>query len=90
MLALPEPSTFLNLIITFNFYSYSETQMKEDEMEQIEVDNKHLEQQVELQVNRHFPSSLSRAAFPQPFCSRNPFIHFSLVGCMLSRDTTTK
>lgn len=36
--------------------------MKEDEMEQIEVDNKHLEQQVELQVHQqrhttHFISS---------------------------------
>lgn len=34
------------------FALYSETQTKEDEMERIDVDNKHLEQQVELQV-RH-------------------------------------
>ena len=32
------------------FTLYTETQGKEDEMERIEVDNKHLEQQVELQV----------------------------------------
>lgn len=32
------------------FALYSETQNKEDEMERIDVDNKHLEQQVELQV----------------------------------------
>lgn len=33
------------------FALYSETQQKEDEMERIDVDNKHLEQQVELQVS---------------------------------------
>ncbi|MCP6167388.1 hypothetical protein NL404_27565, partial [Klebsiella pneumoniae] len=32
------------------FALYTETQMKEDEMERIDVDNKHLEHQVELQV----------------------------------------
>ena len=32
------------------FLHDSETQTKEDEMEKIEVDNKHLEHQVELQV----------------------------------------
>jgi hypothetical protein len=32
------------------FALYSDTQLKEDEMERIEVENKHLEQQVELQV----------------------------------------
>ena len=31
--------------------------MKEDEMEQIEVDNKHLEQQVELQVHQQLTLS---------------------------------
>ena len=34
------------------FVLYSETQQKEDEMEKIDVDNKHLEQQVELQVSK--------------------------------------
>lgn len=34
------------------FALYTETQMKEDEMERIDVDNKHLEHQVELQVRR--------------------------------------
>jgi hypothetical protein len=33
------------------FAMYTETQMKEDEMERIDVDNKHLEHQVELQVS---------------------------------------
>jgi hypothetical protein len=34
------------------FALYTETQTKEDEMERIDVDNKHLEHQVELQVRR--------------------------------------
>lgn len=34
------------------FALYTETQAKEDEMERIDVDNKHLEHQVELQVSK--------------------------------------